>query len=91
MVKETAGKSDEPPRSSKNDARTTATSPRLASAPRTRPHGSCSNRLTRSRLPAVSSGKKIRSRDGTKYEQKMVHGEQLVLKQKSQRFVIKLF
>lgn len=44
-----------PPRSSKKDALTAAVRPRLASAPRTMPHGSCSKRLTRSRLPVVSS------------------------------------
>lgn len=55
MVKDTAGRVDAPPLSSRKDALTTAARPRFASAPLTRPHGSWSKRVTRSRLPAVSS------------------------------------
>lgn len=55
MVKDTAGRVDAPPLSSTKVALTTAARPRFASAPLTRPHGSWSKRVTRSRLPAVSS------------------------------------
>lgn len=55
MVKDTAGRVDAPPLSSRKVALTTAARPRFASAPLTRPHGSWSKRVTRSRLPAVSS------------------------------------
>lgn len=56
MVKATFGKVDVDPRSSRNVARTTATKPRFARAPRTRPHGSCRSRVTRAQLPLVWSG-----------------------------------
>ena len=55
MVNDTAGKNDEPPRSSRNDALTVTVRPRFARAPRMRPQGSCSRRATRSWLPAESS------------------------------------